>query len=105
MSHKTWNMGCASKSELGAFARRITALELPRGWRVRWTTSGSWCDRPGRIVYLDESLISIHRWGSREVVLHEIAHGIANKDEAHGELFYREYIALLVRYMRPRKDK
>jgi len=97
-------MGCAGKRELGIFARRIMVAELPPVWCMKWTTSGNWCDRPARTIYLDEGLTTEHRWASREVVLHEIAHGLATEDDVHGESFYREYIVLLTRYMRAGKE-
>ena len=93
------NMGSITQSEIEKFAAHVLRNLPLDGWRMEWTRSGSWCNRKGRIIYIDKTFIGKYPWQAKDGVLHEVAHIFSPEDRFHGCSFYKQYILLLHKFM------
>lgn len=94
----TNNMGCMSREQQEAFAAHVLRELGLHSYKMEWTTAGDILI--GTTIYIDERHIDEYPWVAKENILHEIAH-IATwpEDDRHGELFFKEYVRLLNKFM------
>ena len=91
-------MGAITREEAETFAAHVLE-ELCLVWKMKWTKcSGGICLKKSGEILIPERMIGQCPWVAKEYVLHEVAH-IFTDDNAHGEEFYKSYIALLRRFM------
>ena len=92
------NMGAVSQAEVEKFAVYVIRELNLDGWRMEWTRAGDLCEKNRHIIFIDKRWIGKYPWQAKEDVLHEVTH-IFTEDKGHGSDFYREYIALLNRFL------
>ncbi len=92
------NMGAATREETTGFAVHVLEEVCP-DWTMKWTKcDGGICLKRSLEILIPERMIGQYPWIAKEYVLHETAH-IFTDDNQHGVEFYREYVALLDRFM------
>jgi len=92
-------MGAISQAEVEKFAAYVIRTLGLDGWRMEWTRAQPGiCLKKSQEILIPKSMIGQYPWQAKEYVLHETAHIFTN-DKMHGCDFFREYIALLNKFM------
>lgn len=69
-------------------------------WIFELSAIPSLCDIHEKRINIRDGIVGRPLWEVKEEVLHEVAHIFTQKDgNKHSEVFYKEYIRLLNKYM------